>query len=542
MGISREYILTAVFIACNFFILGKMAQIVSTEPENSENTSQLEIMLSDMEPSSGNTYGNIYTLDGVRMTEHLFVDKQKGTDGEIQTKIDKDSTRSNLQNNVYKPTQECFASVIGLKHDSSYGLLETMENILCTNIEYENKKHSVGDSLITTIVSTGQQKAYEEIQDYVGKCKWCTIVVVNGDGAILVDAGSNSSAIKGYVETLQAHYASPYSNLDIEPEAPNYLYSYYDLGIEPAQTAEAVGAPFKAVTARILQLNDEALGDFSLSNENYSELPSIILKDGDKSVEIKNSDYEQKKDAYPRNSSLAQAFLHDSDTYFLDHVQKLKLDTFQQQLNQYFFLQSNAKIDAHTLPAMPFTAEEANVNTSCFFEKVSFGKEARLTPVRLASLFQHAISGKYYPPFMIAQVRNPSNETICYTSPEENQNYHFDVDMQHDIVVDSLRQTFDSYLKSAVKDKKWKEFPDDLLNSGRFLAVGGNVPKSKSKNYTMAVSLLDESKENIICTAVMTANYMDDGNQENQRLASNQEMLFRLLEVLKSMEMISDES
>ena len=113
--------------------------------------------------------------------------------------------------------------------------------------------------------------------------------------------------------------------------------------------------------------------------------------------------------------------------------------------------------------------------------------------------------------------------------PQERKEYKLDVDVSNDIVDDGLKSTFQSYVtkNDGTYDAIFDEFSYDLLSSGRLLSKSGTAGvDSDHENRTMALTLLNEDKSNVICTAVISVNNC----QENS--ISNMALIYKLLKVI----------
>ena len=197
-------------------------------------------------------------------------------------------------------------------------------------------------------------------------------------------------------------------------------------------------------------------------------------------------------------------------------------------------MDSSLNTDTHTIPGMPFN----NPNrVTRFAEKVTYGQEAVLTTIRLAALYNHALSGKCYQPFDVAEVRTPDNSIIYHASPQETEELHMDIDMTNDIVVEGLQQTFSYY--TACYPNSFSDYSYQFIHSGRLLAKSGTADMSPNPdNHTMAVTLLDESRQNIICTGVIAVNYLES---DKNYLTTEAAMAERLLAVFDSLGVIPHE-
>jgi len=518
------HIFTAAVFLGSLLSLFSVAEILAqadTASQDTEYLSELEYVLYDVQASEGNSYGTLYTLDGVQMTERKFIDTKSGT-------VSGESVTRSKGQELCMPTAECYACAVGIDHVSAHGLLTDCQRILKANASASNRQYAVGDNIVTTIVSSAQEEAYAQLQELNGKCRWSSIVVVGSDGAVLVDAGSNGKAILDYDRSLEEYYKSGASGR--MPEPSERLYTYYEFGsCEP----ECIGSSFKPVTARLLALNEDKLSEeYRLGNMSFEDIPEVTVGAGTEEETLHNYDYTV-PDMYPRYISLADAFFHSSNTYFLRHAQNMGIANYLAGLAEQFHLDQEIRTDGHTIPAMPFTAEEAGTDVRNFAEKISYGQEARLTPVRIASLYNYIISGCWYDPFFIAQVREPNQNVIFSANPKEREDYHFDVDMHSDIVINGLNETFQKYTKNS---KRFEKYSDSLRYSGRILTKSGTAEKitGKSENHTMALTLLDEKREHVLCTAFIAVDYYD--MTIDQSLVYNDAMIDRLMQVLEKLE------
>ena len=512
------HIFTAlVFLSCLLSLFKIYSLLAEADSQDeTEAFCEMEYVLSDMQPSNGNSCGLLYSLDGKQMTERRFASDDNPV-------LDSSITRSDGKK-FSMPTEEYYASVVGIDNDYASGLLTSCKRVLKANAAASNRRNAVGDSLITTIVSSAQEEAYAQLQDFNGIARWSSIVVVSNDGAVLVDSASNSKAIMDYDQKLWEYYVS--GSKGIEPQPSERLYTYQEFG---SSVPECVGSSFKPVTARLLALHDECVStEFSLRNEFFEDVPELTVG----SDTIHNHDYTV-PGMYPRQVSLAKALAYSSNTYFLSHVQNFGMQNYMDGLIQQFRLDQPIWTDAHEIPAMPLSAEDANTNIRNFLEKVSYGQEARLTPVRLASLYNYIISGEWYDPFFIAQVREPSNQVIFSAVPVEREEYHFDIDMYNDILINGLSYTFRQYADAA--PSVFDKYADSLISSGRILTKSGTADKveGESENHTMVLTLLDERREHVVCTAVIAVDYLDVSLGGN--LVSASAMIDRLLPVLNQL-------
>lgn len=538
------HIVTGVAALIAVGLVGRLCYISEVyEPENMDTSCELLYVLPDLSPNAGNSYGTLYTLDGKRMTNHYSISIKEEENGELKTVEEKNPTRDsaeyidNYTNHVYMATEEAYASVVGLP-DGSQGLLSKASAILQANSDPSNRIHAIGDSIVSTIVSEPQKVAYAHIIEALQNVEAsndasASIAVVAADGAILVNAASNSHYVLEQTKVWRNHYKEPTNADRPRPVLGKDTDCYYDYG---NGVPEFVGSSFKTITARVLQQNDALLSEeFSIYNEafldpsEYEVIPGADDLFNRMTVHNHDHDAANAAELYPlegmkREISLAEALMCSSNTYFVLHCEELGWDIYQQQLEKLFGAYSTMSTGTHTLAGLD---AEADLMMTCY------GQRASLTTIRLAEMYNHAVSGKFYLPFSVAEVRTPDNQIIYHASPSEKEEYHMEIDVAADVVNHGLAETFRSY---AGGDAAKYGIDETLFASGRLLAKSGTAIRREGENPTensvMAMTVLNEDRTEVICSAVVAFNDIPEGSiNEIERMKI-------LLDVVKSLEVI----
>ncbi|MCD7810295.1 MAG: hypothetical protein LUG91_00320 [Ruminococcus sp.] len=496
-----------------------------------DSLSPIEESMGWLDPSSGNSYGNIYSLDGKPMLQCLDL-----STGENILEIS-----STADAKLYCATQRYFAPVIGYDYSAediadsvSYGMLaeKEIQDILSSNALFINQKAVQGDSIITTIYSPAQEEAVNQLDGLSGQengdIGLGSIAVVNADGAILV----NATAVPLNQIEFQNSESSYINNSQDEP-------SYYTVNNSAFQSA-AVGSSFKPLTARILEQNDDLLSDYwSIYNQEFDDQSAVTVKglyitNWEMISNVDPSSYYTEFDGsvYHRTSNLESAFINSSNTYFLRHANELGLSKFQSLLNENLRLYDEYSIGGFTLDGLMPYVEERFESEEAYSVNLPYGNTAILSPVRLASAYNHALSGKFYLPFEIAQIRDPDGNVVFQFPVTEREEYNLNVDLSNDIIADGLSSTFLSYTsRDGVYYDTFDEFPNELLSSGRLLAKSGTAGvDSSNENRTMALTLLSKDKSQVICTAVIAVNNCQPDS------ISNMTLIYKLLRVIERLE------
>ncbi len=497
-----------------------------------DSLSPIEQITGSLEPSGGNLYGEIYSLDGVPMLQCIDLSTGENTMGKKST--------ANAQ--LYCATQRYFAPVIGYDYSAenmadsiSNGMLSEKEiqNILLSNALYINRKSIQGDSIVTTIYSPAQEEAVNQLDDLSGQengdIGLGSIAVVNADGAILV----NASAVSSNQVEFQNNNENYIANTKDEPV-------YYTTNNNAFQAA-AVGSSFKPLTARVLEYNDELFSDsWSIYNSEFDDQSAVTVRglyitNWEMISNVNPTNYYTDFDGsiYHRVSDLKSAFINSSNTYFLRHANELGLNTYQTLLNENLHLYDKYSIGGFTLDGLVPYVDGRFESEDAYSVNLPYGNTAILSPVRLASAYNHALSGEFYLPFEVAQIRDPNGNIIFQYQPTERKEYSLDINLSEDIVADGLRSTFQSYVSNSdgVYNDAFDDFSYELLSSERLLAKSGTAGvDSTHENRTMALTLLSKDKSAVICTAVIAVNNCQVDSITNVAL------IYKLLRVIERLE------
>ena len=486
------------FLLCIFCAVASIYIIYNlAEHSRHDSTWLWESVLHDFDTSPALQKGVIYTIDGEPMSKNYQAGGSR----------------------YYTASQRAYSNIVGFgeKGGLSYG----MRRILQGSSSASNFRTLTGDSVITTYHSRAQRKAAELLSQMDNGADAC-IVVVGADGAVLVDAGSNSFDPARYVkwEAQSRQYENEAKKADSEEAAASARskaeelrrkQEIRDMWLDYGTAANAVGSSFKPILGRVLvRHNDRLPEEYSVYNQRFDDVSLIVTSRGD---EIRNHDsrnaaaYRTNEDGvYHRSSTFAQAFENSSNTFFIRHAQQLGLkDTYQYFQNE-FFLESDIRSDTIRLEGC--RGEENR------YEYLMFGQDAVLSPIRLASMYNLAFSGEAYVPFTVVRIIEPDGNVLYQCRPKKLEKYtQSDIDLTEDILFSSLNENFLHYLSKDMK-KQYSGF------SARIAGKSGTAELTQGKrNRTFAVTLLDKSDQKVICSAVIAVNRLD-GNVSNQTLIS----------------------
>ena len=520
MNFSIRHPLNVVWIATGLlgvvFIAYSAGHMVEYQKDSKKDLNYIERITGSFQPSAGNLYGNIYSLDGKPMLKCL----------DLNTGDDITGKRSDCSKGIlYCATQPYFAPVIGHTFygarpadNEEAGMLKEdgTKHILQANSLYCNAHTIRGDSIITTIVSSAQEEAVNQLQEYAD----ASMAVVNADGALLVNAGTLE--LKEFQNSDGGEYIAN------DADAPAYVLSYRN-----AHDVLTVGSSFKTISARVFQQNDANFPpEWSVYNDSFDDISSITI-DG---YTISNWEINSRvnplnyytyfdNEVYHRQSSLADALIHSSNTYFLRHATQMGLTEYRGQLDSIFQLYQPYDIGDRSVDGLQ------PIDDSTFSDiLLPYGQSAVISPARLAAAYNHAIGGKFYRPFEIAQIRTPNNEVIFSYQPEEISEYSLDIDVKQDVLVKGLGESFLSYIqnKNGTYHQQFNGFSPDLLGSGGLLAKRSTaVVDASTDNRTMAITLLNPAKDAVVCTAVIAV------RRAASNQASNDELIYKILKVLE---------
>lgn len=506
-----------------------------------------------------NTEANNETSDELPpLTERTYTEydfdveakKREGTDFATRFSSDEDDTLS-------VPTEVYYSTITGTEYS---GLLYDAKGILKSQAGYANKLRSEGNHILTTIHSDAQRVAYEQIKEYTELFKshytTASISVVSADGAILVDVSSNMQYAYDYMNGKRDYYKGIHYRKNEENEDVKIPYSEfydipdnwswnYDYGLK---VPNAVGSSFKPISARVLLKNDDLLGEeFSLYNNYYKDVNISSYSDDGiyQNENIYNHDYSIPDDQLIRSLSVALQF--SSNTYFLDHVKALSMDKYLEGLRDLFDLDAYENMGTYVRPPLLMSKNDPNYNKAEFeyiremnYGKLTYGQEAKLSTISLASLYNTAISGNYFHPFIVSKVYSPDYDVLYEYNTLRNVRKVMDIDIKNDILVKALSDTYISYVEYTSYS-----YSGMLENTkrplGRFLAKSGTADvletgdySTSTCNHTMVLTVLSEDCTQVICTAVIAVNNLPNSMDSK----TNADYVKMLTDVVNELEVI----
>ncbi len=443
---------------------------------NVADATPLEQIVGDSDYAIGNDYGMIYSIDGKELAGFY--------------------TESNplyVSNNGY-------SSIIG---SEAGGMIYRCKPILLANNAQINRSQRQGNNIITTLHPVGQETAVQMLSDYDVEHIEATITVVLRDGAVLVAAGNNS-----YDE-------SSFSSM-IVPK---------DLYVDYSASAKEKGSCFKPVTYRMLLQNIECLpANLDITSDCFEDIGYIKIN----GETIHNWDwrypscYESNDDGvYTRYCDLSELLQRSSNTAPLRCIKAIGFKDSFEQMKQMYGIDLPLITEINSIAGVSLSSER--------LPWLFFGQDACLSPVRMCQLYTHVVSGKFYSPFYIAAITQPDGSVIYTASPAEKTEYHLDVDVEKDILNNALEDTFESYLTNGLRAK----YPNELLTSRRLLAKSGTAENAdKTENRTIMLTLLNENRSDVVCSACISVNHVPEGS------ISNESLIDKLLQVMYTIEIL----
>lgn len=464
-------IITALMTAFSILSVTSFSKLILTSPKHK--LTGLEYILGDMEYAVGNDYGLIYSIDGIQVT---------------------------AENDGHYSAINGYSEVIG---DESGGMVYELSPILLANSSDANKRNRTGNSIVTTLHSAGQATAHIVLSEY-GEDVEASICVVLKDGAVLVSA-------------TNASY-SPQSFLDPE--------QYKDLYVDYNAAEAAKGSSFKPIVYRMLLGHLDELSDgMSFVGTDFEDLSEVnaygnTIHNWDHYYSA-NYDTMRGDGTYSRICSLSNLLQYSSNTAPVRLTQDIGFKKSYQYINKLYGLDQPLNTDVNTLTVEPIRSEE---RLPYFF----FGQDASVPAVRMAQLYNYCVSGDYYVPFYCAAVKNPDGTVIYMANPEPQAQYTMDIAVQDDILVNALSDTFESYLDNRLM----AIYPDELLYSRRILTKSGTAEKEDgTENRVLMMSILNEERSDVICTACICVNGTDFS-------ITNAAFIEKLFSVIESMKII----
>ena len=385
-----------------------------------------------------------------------------------------------IEQNGKKVSISNFTNIIG---NESGGLIYQCKPILLANDAQINRLQRQGNNIITTLHPAGQATAVQLLSEYDVENIEASITFVLRDGTVLVSAGNNS-----YTEGAYA-----------EAEIPRNLYVDY------STSAKEKGSCFKPVIYRMLLKNTEYLpNNLDITGDSFEDISYVTING-----------------IYTRYCSLSELLQRSSNTAPLRCAKALGFKESYEQLCQMYGIDRPLITEINTISGVSLPSER--------LPWLFFGQDACLSPVRMCQLYNHLVSGRFYSPYYVVGITQPNGNMIYKASPTEKVEYHMDINVKQDILNNALEDTFESYLTNNLRTR----YPEELLTSRRLLAKSGTAENADgTENRTIMLTLLNETRTDVVCSACISVNNAAVGE------IGNEPLIDKLLQVLYAMEIL----
>lgn len=446
---SRAFCITALTAVAVLTV----SQILEFTKVEKNKCSTLEMMIGNKGLSSaGFDHGDIYSIDGKLISENIN-GKQCASYG--------------------------FSSVLGVEDMS--GIIFNCYDTLHSSADKINVNMKKGNNIVTTIMYKPQMVATRLLKENFSfdTCSSAEVCIMLRDGAILTAAGLNEYDL---------------SSVDFN-NPPKDLFNDY------TTTNYKVGSVAKAITARMLLLNDDKLSsDDSLYNERYLDY-SAYQANG---VKITNWDYlipqnyeETLADgeSMTRYVSLPKALCLSSNTYFWRHAMSFGLERAYKEECKLFGINMPIITDVNTIPPV-----DSDIRLDYYF----WGQDMQCSVVRLCQIFNHILSSEAATPFYISAVYHPDDTLVYKAYPRMKKDLDFKM-QKKDILKKGLVACFKTYCQN-MPESVYSQF-SALIENDRLLAKSGTADVDETlglTNNTRMLTVLDENHE-VICTACILA-------------------------------------
>lgn len=440
---------------------------------NETDATPLEHVIGSADFAVGNNYGMIYSITGQELvTEH----------------------------NGRQVSTSNFTNIIG---SESGGMIYQCKPILLSNAAQINRSERQGNNIITTLHPVGQGMAAQMLSDYDVDKVEASITVVLRDGAVLVSTGNNSYDTSAYDEV----------------ELPKDFYVDY------SAAAKEKGSCFKPITYRMLLQNVDSLPpNLDITGDSFEDISYAIINNS----KIRNWDYgspnsyeHNENGLYIRYCSLSDLLQRSSNTAPLRCAKALGFKNAYEQMKQMYGIDQSLITEINSISGISLSADR--------LPWLFFGQDACLSPIRMCQLYNHAISGKFYSPFYTVAITQPDGNVIYTASPVEKTEYHLSVDVENDILNNAMEDTFESYISDSLRAK----YPAELLASRRLLAKSGTAENTDgTENRTIMLTLLNEDRSDVVCSACISVNHASVGS------IGNGPLIDKLLQVMYAMEIL----
>lgn len=440
---------------------------------NVADVTPLEKIIGNSNYAIGNNFGSVYSITG----EELVIEQ-----------------------NGKKVSISNFTNIIG---NESGGLIYQCKPILLANDAQINRLQRQGNNIITTLHPAGQATAVQLLSEYDVENIEASITFVLRDGTVLVSAGNNS-----YTEGAYA-----------EAEIPRNLYVDY------STSAKEKGSCFKPVIYRMLLKNTEYLpSNLDITGDSFEDISYVTINGNT----THNWDwgypsyYESNNNGlYTRYCSLSELLQRSSNTAPLRCAKALGFKESYEQLCQMYGIDRPLITEINTISGVSLPSER--------LPWLFFGQDACLSPVRMCQLYNHLVSGRFYSPYYVVGITQPNGNMIYKASPTEKVEYHMDINVKQDILNNALEDTFESYLTNNLRTR----YPEELLTSRRLLAKSGTAENADgTENRTIMLTLLNETRTDVVCSACISVNNAAVGE------IGNEPLIDKLLQVLYAMEIL----
>lgn len=456
------YVVSRIFFCILLcFLFGKSYLSIDkiADDEDIGNTgSSLEALLGTNGVSSaGFNHGNIYSIDGVKITEDV-----------------------EYYGNEYQCAADGFSSVLGAENVG--GMINTCFDTLHSTANKVNVDMKTGNNIVTTFHYKGQTRAVQLLKNNYSfnDCNSASVSVVLKDGTILVAAGINS----------------------YKPNEINFTNLPKDFCIDQTVSNYKLGSVAKPVTSRTLLENDKYVRKIneedSLRNEKYKDLSvftsgTVTIRNHDCDIEKNYEETDPVTGVRTRKISLPEALMYSSNTYFWRHAMTLGLDRTYKLENKLFNIGVPIQTEINTIKAV-----EVDDNRLDYF---FWGQDFNCSTTRICEIYNHIISGEAYVPFYVTAVTLPDDQLIYKAVPKKVKSLDLDIE-DNDLLRNSLSQCFEFYCKnidSIYNNEKYKK----LIENKRLLAKSGTADVDLDygiTNNTRVLTVLDD-KDDVVCTA-----------------------------------------
>lgn len=424
----------------------KALQLAAAEDVASDHLSPLESFVgaSKSSHSTGLKSGELYSLDGKPLTK-------------------KDGNKVSAINESY--------TILG--DENSGGALYKLQNILESGAAKANKEQRKGNDVQSTIISKGQEVAFNELAKFNGIGSIC---IVGRDGSVRVSTQRNIPEDKKYIDFN-------------------------------ASADFSMGSVMKPIVYRVLLKNNDKFDkEYSLYNDKFHDIPEFnidgsTIHNWDSGIPSYYPFTSQDGDPY-RKTNFADALNYSSNTYLLRHANALGINETNKQLLDTFPLEKKLVTEINTIKCrLPDKQERMT-----YF---LFGQDLYISPVMLCEMYNFNFSGDWYSPFYVSAVYEPGGKMIYKANPKPSEEYTMKIDPDDDLLTDGLNSCFDYYLSKPSKE----EFRA-LIDSGRVLCKSGTAEAPDNKyNSTMVMTVLSEDRSTVIASGCIALRNLDKKSQ-----------------------------